>query len=70
MLNYFNKQIGMNAKLQDFLIMENKFDEYYSNVSYGEMDLFVEKIKDKPCYMPGKEELLKKAEDFYFAPQN
>jgi len=27
------------------------------------MDLFVEKIKDKPYYIPKKEELLKKAED-------
>ncbi|MBU4293433.1 MAG: hypothetical protein KJ770_05230, partial [Actinobacteria bacterium] len=30
------------------------------------MDSFVEKIKDKPYYMPGKEELLKRADDYYF----
>jgi hypothetical protein len=30
------------------------------------MDLFVEKIKDKPYYIPKKEELFKKAEDLYF----
>jgi len=30
------------------------------------MDLFVEKIKDKPYYVPNRKELLNKADDFYF----
>jgi len=41
-------------------------EEYFGHVSYNEMDSFVEKIKDKPYYIPTKEELLKKAEDLYF----
>lgn len=41
-------------------------EEYFGYVSYNEMDSFVEKIKDKPYYIPKKEELLKKAEDLYF----
>ncbi|MHB8279162.1 MAG: hypothetical protein ACYDIA_16135, partial [Candidatus Humimicrobiaceae bacterium] len=41
-------------------------EEYFGHVSYDEMDSFVEKIKDKPYYIPGKEELLKRADDLYF----
>ncbi len=41
-------------------------EEYFGHVSYDEMDSFVEEIKDKPYYVPKKEELLKKAEDLYF----
>ena len=40
--------------------------EYFGNVSYDEMDSFVEKIKDKPYYIPGKEELLKRSDDYHF----
>jgi|GEM_PF-617401 len=40
--------------------------EYFGHVSYDEMDSFLEKIRDKPYYVPKKEELLKKAEDLYF----
>ena len=46
--------------------MANILEEYFGHVSYDEMDSFVEKIKDKPYYVPKKEELLKKAEDLYF----
>ncbi|MHB1276245.1 MAG: hypothetical protein ACYC0D_10180 [Candidatus Humimicrobiaceae bacterium] len=41
-------------------------EEYFMHVSYDEMDSFVEKIKDRPYYIPGKEELLKRADDLYF----
>jgi len=41
-------------------------EEYFLHASYDEVDSFIEKIEDKPYYIPGKEELLKKADDFYF----
>jgi len=40
--------------------------KYFSNVSYDEVDSFIEKIEDKPYYIPNREELLNKADDFYF----
>jgi hypothetical protein len=40
--------------------------KYFLNISYDEMDSFIEKIEDKPYYLPDKEELLKRADDFYF----
>ena len=51
MVNFFNKKINMHEMLK---------------ISYDEMDSFLEKIKDRPYYIPGKEELLKRAEDLYF----
>ena len=64
----FNKIYqNLTLKRQDFF-NHGKYilGEYFGNVSYDEMDSFVEKIKGKPYYMPGKEELLKKADDLYF----
>jgi len=40
--------------------------KYFSNVSYDEVDSFIEKIENKPYYVPNREELLKKSDDFYF----
>lgn len=55
------------SRTQDFFNHgEYILGEYFGHVSYNEMDSFVEKIKDKPYYIPTKEELLKKAEDLYF----
>ena len=57
----------LTLKRQDFFNYGKYIlEEYYDHVSHDEMDSFLEKIKDKPYYMPGKEELLKKADDFYF----
>jgi hypothetical protein len=41
-------------------------EEYFGHVGYDEVDSFLEKIKGKPYYVPNREELLNKADDFYF----
>jgi len=57
----------LSSRPQDFFSHgEYILQEYFGHVSYEEMDSFVEEIRDKPYYIPKKEELLKKAEDFYF----
>jgi len=57
----------LNSRSQSFFNHgEYILEEYFDHVSYDEMESFLEKIKDKPYYIPEKEELLKKAEDLYF----
>lgn len=66
MLDLKGFMISLLLEPKIFSIMANILEEYFGHVSYDEMDSFLEKIRDKPYYVPKKEELLKKAEDLYF----